>query len=580
MGTEYSQDVVRVALRLTASYAPSNLGNPSDPLDDLVYLLLSGQTNETLYQSTFKALKAAFPTWAALAAARVPSIAKVIAKGGLSKQKAVYLKAIVRKVKADFGQYTLKPLCKKTTDEAETYLTKLPGVGIKVARCVLMYTLHREVFPADVHCLRIMERLGWLEWKKKRADSLADTAQDLVPEPLRRALHVGLVQHGREVCTEKSPACDRCCLRDLCPHPKETEERPTVVDLCCGAGGFSWGFMQAGFNVLLGVDDNPYALATFNQNIPSAKVLNADVCERTTLREIKRLIHQRHPTVVIAGPPCQGFSRAGPRVADDPRNAVLKGAIRLAVKLKPQVIVFENVLNLRGQSFVHHLRRAMGVVRRAGYRFERAVVRAEAFAVPQSRQRIILMASRVGSREDLLHVLNGLENRELVRGMTVAAAFAGLPADPAQNGHIANHDVMIHSAKVRAKIGKIKPGEGPLSYRKLDPNAVASTLVCGHRALPCHYAARRTITTREAARVQSFPDDFVFVGPRGSQMLQVANAVPPKLALGTAMAVLDLLRQVPDDAVKSLLASILERLAFAPEPGSLATPAHDRGHAR
>src|SRR5205823_804917 len=104
------------------------------------------------------------------------------------------------------------------TAEAESRLAGLPGVGIKTARCVLMYALNREVFPADVNCLRVMERLGWIEWRGRRAELLADTAQDLVPPHLRRSLHVDLIQHGRAICTPSNPKCDSCCLQDLCAN--------------------------------------------------------------------------------------------------------------------------------------------------------------------------------------------------------------------------------------------------------------------------------------------------------------------------------------------------------------------------
>jgi len=170
------QDVSRAALRLAASYPEDDLGNPKDPLDDLFYILLSGQTDEAHYQSTYRALMAAFPGWKGLASAEVRTIAKVIKGGGLARQKAAYLKGIARRIEADWGRPTLAHLRELSDADAEAYLTGLPGVGIKTARCVLMYALCRPVFPADVNCLRVMERLGWLEWGGRRAESLADTA--------------------------------------------------------------------------------------------------------------------------------------------------------------------------------------------------------------------------------------------------------------------------------------------------------------------------------------------------------------------------------------------------------------------
>ncbi len=557
------QDVSRVALRLAATYPESDLGNPSDPLDDLLYIVLSGQTSESLFQASFQTLKATYPKWRGLAQASLCDIEKAIVGGGLASQKASYIKAIMEKIEADQGKPSLLQLRGLQTEEAENYLAGLPGVGIKTARCVLMYTLHREVFPADENCLRIMERLGWINWGGRRAELLADTAQGFVPPQLRRGLHVGFIQHGRAVCTPNKPDCENCCLQDLCVSSgKRQLSGPTVVDLCCGAGGFSWGFMQAGCEVALGVDLDQHAISTFAANLPIAKTLQLDITSKKAVEEILTALGGRQPQIVVAGPPCQGFSRAGPRNPDDPRNKILSAVVRAAVKLHPEVIVVENVLFLGGPSFVSYLRQAMAVVRRAGYRFEYAIVDSSAFGVPQTRRRIVFIATRIGSRIQLLRALKSLTDRERVQGMSVDGAFHRLP--PVGDPRVYNHEVMTHKPEVVEKIQAIKPGKGPLSYRKLHPSKLAPTVVCGHRALPCHYAVPRTITAREAARLQGFPDNFKFFGSRSSHGTQVANAVPPRLALGIAMAVLELLGQTYDSPGKRLLDKILRRMDYRP----------------
>jgi len=99
----------------------------------------------------------------------------------LSNQKAAYIKGVISQIVRDFGRATLQPLALYTTEQAEDYLTALPGVGVKTARCVLMYAFHRDVFPSDVNCLRIMERLGWLDWSGARAELMANEAQSLAP---------------------------------------------------------------------------------------------------------------------------------------------------------------------------------------------------------------------------------------------------------------------------------------------------------------------------------------------------------------------------------------------------------------
>lgn len=223
--------VRRVAKLLATKYKLSRLGNKSKPLDELAYVLLSLRTLESKYQAVYAAFKRRFPRWEEVADANLAHLASAISVGGLARQKARYLRAIARKIRRDLGRVSLLGLAKLSTDKAEQYLCSLPGVGIKTARCVLMYALGREVFPADIHCLRIMARLGWIDCgsatSREIADSVqrgdrisayvADAAQAGIPPELRHPLHVYFVQHGRSVCRSR-PLCDKCVLRPLCPR--------------------------------------------------------------------------------------------------------------------------------------------------------------------------------------------------------------------------------------------------------------------------------------------------------------------------------------------------------------------------
>lgn len=194
----------------------ANLGNKKDPLDELFFVILSGQTNERLYEVAFQSLREAFPDWELLGQADPESIEKIIMRAGLAHQKSRYLVSIARRLKNDFGSVSLDCLSQYSVEQAENYLCTLPGVGIKTARCVLMYSLKRKVFPADVHCLRVMTRLGWINWRGQRAESMADLAQEAIPIHLRFRLHVNLVLLGRTVC-RATPLCNQCNLRFVCP---------------------------------------------------------------------------------------------------------------------------------------------------------------------------------------------------------------------------------------------------------------------------------------------------------------------------------------------------------------------------
>lgn len=229
--TQWFPQVRRVAKLLAAEYPLSRLGNKTQPLDELAYLILSGRTSESKYQEVYDAFKRRFPRWSAVADANLAHLATAISLGGLARQKARYLRAIARKLRRDFGRVSLAALADLSTAKAEAYLCSLSGVGIKTARCVLMYALGRPVFPADIHCLRIMARLGWIDCRaassRAIADSVqrgdrvaayvADTSQAGIPPRLRHPLHVFFVQHGREICRPR-PACEACVLRELCPR--------------------------------------------------------------------------------------------------------------------------------------------------------------------------------------------------------------------------------------------------------------------------------------------------------------------------------------------------------------------------
>ncbi len=213
------KDVSQIALALSAVYGNPSHGNKANPLRELIFIICSLQTNEALYQSTYASLMSRFPTFRQLWGASEDEIASAIVRGGLSRQKARTIRAVFSRLQSDFGAPTLSPLRTMSDAECERYLESLPGVGRKTARCVMMYSLQRPVFPVDSNCWRICRRLGWVRPTrpdKSCSNSDMDRVQDGIDPDVRSSLHVNLVSHGRVICLPGTPRCGDCCIRHMC----------------------------------------------------------------------------------------------------------------------------------------------------------------------------------------------------------------------------------------------------------------------------------------------------------------------------------------------------------------------------
>ena len=216
---KYPPTIRDVAAALKNRYCDFNHYNLKDPLDELLFIICSTKTGEASYRSTFRSLKETFPTHYKIAEAPAEYIARPIVSGGLSNQKAKAIRDLLDVIVEEFGEPTLKPLRKMSDEEAEAFLLSLPGVGKKIARCVLMYSLGRLVFPVDTHCWRIARRLGWVRPTQKDkhcAPRDMDRLQSKIPPELRYSLHVNMVSLGREICTATSPRCEECPIAAWC----------------------------------------------------------------------------------------------------------------------------------------------------------------------------------------------------------------------------------------------------------------------------------------------------------------------------------------------------------------------------
>jgi endonuclease-3 len=209
---------IDAALEAAYRTPESELDNKPEPLDEAIYVILSFQTDLPRFRSTWSRLRAAYPSWDALECAAPCEVARVLRDGGLHRQKTRTIYRLLAEVRKVAGEHSLDQLRRMSNEEAERVLTRLPGLSWKAARCVLLYSLGRDVLPIDSNTFRILKRTGVLSRRAVyRRRSLHDAIQAAVPAPRRRALHVNLVVHGRRTCLPRAPQCACCTLNAYCP---------------------------------------------------------------------------------------------------------------------------------------------------------------------------------------------------------------------------------------------------------------------------------------------------------------------------------------------------------------------------
>ena len=319
-----------------------------------------------------------------------------------------------------------------------------------------------------------------------------------------------------------------------------------VIDLFCGAGGLSCGFERAGFNIILGIDNDKKALETFEANHNDAKSICGDITS-IGYADIKNVIGDKTIDVIIGGPPCQGFSLSGPRNFDDPRNKLYLSYIRLVEEIKPRAFVIENVPGL------------VGLFTELGYTVKYQILCAADYGVPQNRKRVVFVGMKEGEKEffypekyndivtcemalsDLPALVDELGEEEQEYVFAPQNQYQKIMRE--NSSKVYNHIAATHSDKVKHIISLVPDGGNykdlPEEYRssrnfhvawtRFASSKPAPTIDTGHRH-HFHYKHNRVPTVRECARIQSFPDDFVFIGNKTQQFRQVGNAVPPLMA--------------------------------------------------
>lgn len=358
-----------------------------------------------------------------------------------------------------------------------------------------------------------------------------------------------------------------------------------VIDLFCGCGGFSKGFEDAGFLIRLGIDIWNDAIITYSKNFPGTMALNDDITNISG-KDILNMLNFGNDKidVIIGGPPCQGFSVSGKRIIYDERNKLYKSFVELVSQLNPKIFIMENVpglvrlFNGKIATFV------IDDFTQAGFDVQMRILSADNYGVPQQRKRVFFVGvNKKKNQKNIAYEfpVPFMGNGTDIPALTCKDAISDLDFIPddmslgenisykidaqndfqrrmRENSHsILNHSITLHKPRTKEIIAMVPDGGNykdlppelqstrkvNIAWTRMDSKKPCFTIDTGHNH-HFHYKENRVPTVRESARIQSFPDNFEFVGIKTSQLKQVGNAVPPLLAKALGLSILNTLNRM------------------------------------
>ncbi len=303
-----------------------------------------------------------------------------------------------------------------------------------------------------------------------------------------------------------------------------------VIDLFCGAGGFSWGFKDSPYNIKLAIDIDSIVCKTYRLNFPDNKIITADIRELHALDILK--IINNSIDVIIASPPCEAFTNANKRRQKNPLDRIFLDeqgrlvlhTIRLIGDISPKLFIMENVPQLGISELKGYL---IDEFKSVGYqKIYFNILKAQNFGSASKRSRLFITNFKIDFKKN-----------ERLMDISVIKVLESLP-DPRTRHNIPNHEFIPLSEKKMKKILKIRWGDSAVFYqavkqintnwRKLYPDQICPTILGTSRYI--HPYESRILTVREQARLQGFPDDFIFFGNPNQQYNQVGEAVPPPIS--------------------------------------------------
>lgn len=317
-----------------------------------------------------------------------------------------------------------------------------------------------------------------------------------------------------------------------------TPNQFTSADLFCGAGGMAKGFEMAGFNQVCGLDWFKEAGMTYRENF-SHPLIEGDITQREIkdkfINTVKEKLNGKNLTVLSGGFPCQGFSMSGNRIFEDKRNSLYKDMLEIIEELQPEFIVAENVKGLRSMLKGKVEDKIKADIRKLGYVVNVTVLNSADYYVPQKRERVIFIANRIGKKN--YHPAPLLESDSYITTKDAIGDLVKLKDNPKFN-----HVRTKHTDDMKERLAKVPEGKSLYdkysdSWKKCPWNEASCTIKENHGGVNIHPIEPRVITVREMARLQSFPDSFIFKGTKSKQMVQIGNAVPPLLAKAIALSI-------------------------------------------
>jgi DNA (cytosine-5)-methyltransferase 1 len=555
--------------------------NEKDPYKILISEVLLQKTDAPKVLPVYNKIIQHYPTVEKLKTAALPDLRNIFKDVGLL-----------------YRAERLINICSDIVDRKIPYqkdhLLQLNGLGEYISSAICCFAFNKREAIVDTNIIRLLERVFDYHSTKKRPrddKALWNFAQSLLPVKKAKDYNYALLDFSSIQCTARKPEHEKCPLKNICHFYNQSinEKRKLIaIDIFAGAGGLSLGFEKAGFDVIYAIEKDKYAAETYKKNRRNKRlVIEAKDINEISPREVlqKTRLRKGEVDVIIGGPPCQGFSASNKRTRnmDNPRNHLVFRFIEFVQDIKPKWFVMENVGGLDSFDDGNLKKQLIDMFASIGYSTESFIINAVDFGVPQNRNRIFFIGNNVGNSMDFV---TAITTERINNTITVYDAISDLPSlenghnisimkykdsekklssyqkllRKGMNGKVSNNLVSKSSELAIKRYVNIRQGENLIALAKRRPELASNytnianchhwiylrlswerpsvTLNNFRKNMLIHPTEDRGLSVREAARLQSFPDRYVFYGPLGFQQQQVANAVPPLLSLRMAELIL------------------------------------------